>query len=74
MVDRVFDKNFCSVPNWLKRYMPTTPQSTTMDQLYTVSIEGLNRVALKWSNRSSNVGHLEFLLGQWCAIMAYQLS
>ena len=55
--------------------MPAVPQSTTIDQLYSISIKGLNRVAPKWSNRvaSSNVGHLEFSLGQWCAIVRYQI-
>ena len=60
-------------PNWLKSYMPTAPQSTMMDQSYSISIEGLDHVAPKWSNRSSKVGHLVFLLGQWCAIVAYQI-
>ena len=55
---RVFDKNFRSAPNWLKSYMPTTPQSTMMGQSYSVWIEGLNHFVPKWSNRSSKVGHL----------------
>ena len=54
--------NFCSVPNWLKSYMPTAPQSTMMGQSYSISIEGLNHVAPKWSNRSSKVG-LRVLVG-----------
>ena len=70
---RIFDKNFCSMPNWLKSWMPTAPQSTMMGQLYSISIEGLNHVAPKWSNRSSKVGHLVFSLDQWCAIVAYQI-
>ena len=44
---RGFDKNFHSAPNWLKSYMPTAPQSTMMDQSYSISIEGLNHVAPK---------------------------
>ena len=43
-----------------------------MGQLYSISIERLNHVSPKWSNRSSKMGHLEFSLGQWCAIVAYQ--
>ena len=70
---RVFDKDFCSVPSWLESYMPTALQSTMMDQSYSISIEGLNHVAPKWSNRSSKVGHLVVPLGQWCAIVAYQI-
>ena len=46
VLTRVFDKKFCLVPNWLKSYMPTAPQSM-MDQLYSISIEGLNRVRQK---------------------------
>ena len=60
---RVFDKNFCSVPNWLKSYMATVPQSTMMGQSYSISIEGLNHIAPKWSYRSSKVGYLVFSLG-----------
>ena len=52
---RVCDKNFHSVPNWLKSYMPTAPQSTMMGQSYSCLIEELNCVAPKWSNRSSKV-------------------
>ena len=37
-----------------------------------IAIEGLNHVP-KWSNRSSKVVHLVFSLGQWCAIVAYQI-
>ena len=59
------DKNFHSAPSWLKLYMPTAPQSTLMDQSYSISIEGLNHVVPKWSHRSSKVGHLVFTLGQW---------
>ena len=70
---RVFDKNFRSVPNWFKSYIPTAPQSTMMDQSYSILIEGLNHVAPKWSNRVSKVGHLMFSLGQWYAILAYQI-
>ena len=70
---RIFDKNFHSVPNWLKSYMPTALQSTIIDQSYSISIEALNHVVPKWSNRSSKVGHLVFSLGQWCTIMAYQI-
>ena len=70
---RVFDKNFCKVPNWLKSYMPTAPQSTMMDQSYSVSMEGLNHTVPKWNNRSSIVGHLVFSLGKWCTIVAYQI-
>ena len=70
---RVFDKNFCSAPNCPKSYMPTVPQSTMMDQSYSISIEGLNHVAPKWSNRSSKVGHLVFSLDQWCTIVVYQI-
>ena len=70
----VFDKNFCLAPNWLQSYMPTAPQSTMMDQLYSISIEGLNHVAPKSSNSYSNVGHLEFPSGQWCTIVAYRIS
>ena len=70
---RVFDKDFCSAPSWLKSYMPIAPQSTMMDQSYSISIAELNHVAPKWSNRSSNVGHLVVPLGQWCAIVAYQI-
>ena len=55
---RVFDKNFGLVPNWLKSYMPTAPQSTMMGQSSSISIEELNHVGPKWSNRSSKVGHL----------------
>ena len=44
-----------------------------MDQSYIIAIEGLNHVVPKWSNRSSKVGHLVFSLGQWCAIVAYQI-
>ena len=62
------------IQHWLKSYMPTVPQSTMMDQSYSISIEGLNHVVPKWSNRSSKVGHLVFSLGQWCAIVAYQIS
>ena len=77
---RVFDKNFYSAPNWLKSYISTVPQETMMGQTYSILIERLNHVAPKWSNRSSKVGHLVFslghllghLLGQWCAIVAYQ--
>ena len=68
---RVFDKNFRSAPNWLNSYMPTMPQSTVMSQSHSVSIEGLNHVAPKWSNRSSKLSHLVFPLGQWCIIVAY---
>ena len=53
--------------------MPTAAQATMMDQSYSISIEGLNHVAPKWSNRSSKVGHLVFSSGQWCAIAAYQI-
>ena len=68
-----FYKNFCSAPNCLKSYMPTAPQSTMMGQSYSISIEGLNHVVPKWSNRSSKVGHLVFSLGQWSPIVAYQM-
>ena len=71
---RVFDKNFCVAPNWRTNYMPTAPQSTMMGQSYSISIEGLNHVAPKWSNRSSKVGYLVFPLGQWCVIVAYQIQ
>ena len=53
--------------------MPTVPQSTMMGQSYSIAIEGLNHVMPKWSNGSSKVGHLVFSLGQWCAIVAYQI-
>ena len=53
--------------------MPTLPQSTKMDQSYSIAIEGLNHVVPKWSNRSSKVGHLVFSLSQWCTIVAYQI-
>ena len=46
---------------------------TIMGQSYSVSIEGLNHVAPKWNNRSYKVGHLVFLLGRRCTIMAYQI-
>ena len=59
--------------NWLERYMLTMPQSTMMSQSYSISIEGLNQVASKWSNRFSKVDHLVFSLGQWCATVAYQI-
>ena len=52
---RVFDKNFCSVPNWVKNYKPPMPQSTMMGRSCGISIKGLNHVAPKWSNRSSKV-------------------
>ena len=39
---------FHSVPNWLKCYIPTAPQSTMMGQSYSIAIEGLNHVAQKW--------------------------
>ena len=68
-----FDKNFCPAPNWLKFYMPTVPQSTMMGQSHSISIEGLNHVAPKYGNRSSKMDHLVFPLGQWCAIVAYQI-
>ena len=61
---RVFDKNFRKAPKWLKSYMPTAPQSTMMDQSYSVSTEGLNHAAPMWSDRSSMVGHLVFSLGK----------
>ena len=70
---RVFDKNFHKAPNWLKSYMSTVPQSTMMGQSYSVSTEGLNHAAPKWSNKSSTVGHLVFSLGKWYAIVAYQI-
>ena len=44
-----------------------------MGQSYSISIEGLNHSAPKWSYRSSKVGYLVFSLGQWCAIVAYQI-
>ena len=53
--------------------MPTAPNSTMMDQSYGISIEGLNYVAPKWSDRSSKVGHLVFSLDQWYAIVPYQI-
>ena len=65
--------NFCSASNWLKSYMPTVSQSTMMGQSYNISVEGLNHVVSKWSNRSSKVGLLVFLLGKWCAKVAYQI-
>ena len=43
------------------------------DKYGSTAIEGLYHVAPKWSNRSSKVDHLGFSLGQWCAIVAYQI-
>ena len=47
-IDQVFEKNSYLAPNWLKRYMPTTPQSTTVGLLCSISVEGLNHVTPKW--------------------------
>ena len=55
-------------------YMPTAPQSIlVLSQSYSISIDGLNHVAQKWSNSSSKVGHLVFPLGQQYAIVTYQI-
>ena len=70
--NRDFNKNFCSAPNWFKSYKPTASQSTMMNQSYSISIEELNHVMPKWSNRPSKVGHLVFSLGQWYAMVAHQ--
>ena len=53
--------------------MSTVRQSIMMGQSYSISTEGLNHVAPKWNNRSSKVDHLLFSLGQWCAMVAYQI-
>ena len=50
-----------SALNWLKSYIPNAPQATMMGQSHSISIEGLNNVALKWSNRYSKVSHLVFV-------------
>ena len=64
MYIKVYDKNFRAAPKWLISYIPTASQSTMMGQSYSISIEGLNHVVPKWSNRYSRVGHLVFSLGK----------
>ena len=46
--------------------------SAIMDQLYSISIEGIKHVVPKWSNGSFRMDHLVFSLGQRSAIKAYQ--
>ena len=72
-LNRVFDKNFCLTPNWLKSYMQTASQSTMMGKSCSASVEGLNHVVPKWSNKSSKLDHLVFSLSQRFVIVAYQI-
>ena len=53
--------------------MPVVAWSAVMDQSYSISIEGLNSVGLKWSLSFFRVSHLVLALGQWSAIEAYQI-
>ena len=63
--------SFCT--KLTQSYMLTVAQSTMMGQSYGIWIEGLKHIVPKWSNGSFKVGHLVFLLFQWCAIVAYQI-
>ena len=72
--DKVLDKDFCFTPHWLKVTCQLCEIKQIMGQSYSISIEGLKHVAPKWSNRSSKLGQLVFSLGQWSAIVAYQIS